>query len=296
MVAAGTMIQRHPSWVSSLLALAICLLAGVLATPAEAARPAAGASDARRLVSEAQLHRRPFRSVVLVAVGDRVVCTGFVVAPQKVVTAAHCLSRDASRGDFRFRRDLPGEVRLYRGFSQAAGGEVFGSCPVSSIWAHPRFIKGDPDDPSFGSRAHDYAVLTVPVECAYPNSAVIRMWQTDEADDELPAGTSIFLSGYPADGRFEGMNGLNLWRSQGEVRPPDGDPRLIDTTGFVAQGMSGGPVWSSFGLDSPCGRAQCVVGILTECAVNGRGQCRLGDSLRRAIRITPSVKAAIQRR
>jgi hypothetical protein len=38
------------------------------------------------------------------------------------------------------------------------------------------------------------------------------------------------------------------------------------------------------------------VGILTECAVNGRGQCRLGDSLRRAIRITPSVKAAIQRR
>jgi V8-like Glu-specific endopeptidase len=280
-----------------LAAVAAFLLTLLLCAPAEASVDrATGASDARRLVSETQLHRRPFRSLVLVAVGERVVCTGFVVAPQKVVTAAHCLARDASSGDFRFRRDLPGEVHLYRAFSEAAGGETFGSCVASSVWAHPRFIKAGPDDTAFGSRAHDYAVVTVPEDCAYPNSAVIRMWSTDEDGEQLPTGTSIYLSGYPADGRFEGMNGLNLWRSQGEVRPPDGDPRLIDTTGFVAQGMSGGPVWGSFGANSPCGRAQCVVGILTECAVNGRGQCRLGDSLRRAIRITPAVKDSIQRR
>jgi V8-like Glu-specific endopeptidase len=280
-----------------LAAVASFLLVILLGTSAEAAfDTAANGSGARRLVSETQLHRRPFRSVVLVAVGDRVVCTGFVVDPLKVVTAAHCLTRDASGGDFRFRRDLPGVVRLYRAFSEVAGGETFGSCGVASVWAHPRFVKGDPDDPDFGSRVYDYAVLTIPAECAYPQSAVMRMWPTDEGDGALPAGTGIFLSGYPADGRFEGMNGLNLWRSQGEVKPPNGDPRLIDTTGFVAQGMSGGPVWGSFGPESPCGRSQCVIGILTECAVNGRGQCRLGDSLRRAIRITPDVKDSIQRR
>jgi hypothetical protein len=39
-----------------------------------------------------------------------------------------------------------------------------------------------------------------------------------------------------------------------------------------------------------------VVGILTECAVNSRGQCKLGDSLRRAVRITPEVKESIDRR
>jgi hypothetical protein len=32
------------------------------------------------------------------------------------------------------------------------------------------------------------------------------------------------------------------------------------------------------------------VGILTECAVNGARQCRLGDSFRRGVRITTQVK------
>ena len=280
----------------ALLSVALLMLAG--GPPAVDARlsPTVGASDDRRLVAAPQLRKRPFRSVVLVAVGERVVCTGFVVSPRKVVTAAHCLARDAAGGDFRFRPGLPGAVRLYRAFSQVAGGSPFVSCEVSTAWAHPHFIKGDQLDSSYGSRAHDYAVLTVPSGCAYPQSAVIRMWPTSASDGQLPAGSGIFLGGYPADGRFAGMNGLNLWRSHGEVRPITDDPRLMDTTGFVAQGMSGGPIWSSFGASSPCGRSQCVVGILTECAVNGRGQCKLGDSLRRAIRITPAVKRSIRQR
>ncbi len=92
------------------------------------------------------------------------------------------------------------------------------------------------------------------------------------------------LSGYPADSRFTGMNGLNLWKTQGKLRAAGSDPRLLNTTGFVAQDMSGGPVWRSFGSSSPCGRAQCVIGILTECEVNGKAQCKTGDSIRRAVR------------
>jgi V8-like Glu-specific endopeptidase len=254
--------------------------------------PASGGSGVRALVSSSQIRERPFRSMIMVTVGERVVCTGFVAAPRKVVTAAHCLTRDASRGDFRLRGDLPGSIRLYRGFSDILGGTDLASCGVSEAWAHSRFVRGRPRDESFGSHAHDYAVLTTSPDCVYPRSAVMRMWPTSAFDGSIPTGSPVKLSGYPADARFDGMNGLNLWRSRGEVKSTD-DPRLIDTTGFVAQGMSGGPIWSAFGAESPCGRSQCVVGILTECAVNDRGQCKLGDSVRRAVRITPTVKATI---
>ena len=255
----------------------------------------AGDSGDRTLVGSTQLQDRPFRSLVLVTVGERVVCTGFVIAPTKVVTAGHCLARDASAGDFRFRRELPADVRLLRAYSQVAGGSPFASCEVSSVWAHPRFIRRNAADDAYGSRAHDYAVLTTSPDCVYPESAVMRLWPTESSDGQLPAGSTIKLGGYPADSRFADMNGLNLWRSQGQVRPPGGDPALLDTTGFVAQGMSGGPIWRTFGGDSPCGRGQCAVGILTECAVNDQGRCKLGDNLRLAVRITPDVAESLAR-
>jgi V8-like Glu-specific endopeptidase len=277
-------------------ALTAILLVATVAASGAVPVAFAGDSGDRTLVTAAQLADRPFRSLVLVTVGDRVVCTGFVIAPTKVVTAGHCVARDAAGGDFRFRGELPGGVRLDRAYSQIAGGSPFDSCRVSRVWAHPRFIKRDASDTAYGSRAHDYAVLTTSPDCVYPDSAVMRLWPTSSSDGQLPTGSAIKLGGYPADPRFADMNGLNLWRSQGKVQPPTGEPALLDTTGFVAQGMSGGPVWRTFDADSPCGRAQCVVAILTECAVNGQGRCKLGDNIRRAVRITPTVMESLARR
>jgi len=253
-----------------------------------------GASGDRVLVSAKRLAERPFRGVVLVSVANSTVCTGFVVAPRKVVTAAHCLTRDAARGDYRFRTQLPGKIRLFRGYSQAAGGSRFPSCGVSRAWAHPRFIKRDSSDRKFGSPAHDYAVLTTSAGCSYPRNSAMRLWGTTLLGGQLKIGNPVKLAGYPADPRFERMNGLNLWRTRGKVQSSGGDPKLLRTTGFVARGMSGGPVWRSFKNNSPCGRSECVVGVLTECAVNPRGLCKLGDSARRAVRITPAVKRAIR--
>jgi V8-like Glu-specific endopeptidase len=254
---------------------------------------AARASTQRWPVGTAQLRKRPFRGTVLVAVGGGTVCTGFVVARRKVVTAAHCLTRSPSTGDYRFRRGLPSGLRLYRGYSQVSGGSSFASCRVVRAWGHPRFIRSGARDGVYGDRDHDYAVLTVPASCRYPRDAVLPMWATSAGDGQLRTGRQTRLAGYPADPRFSGMNGLNLWRSQGRLLSSS-DPALLSVTGFVAQGMSGAPVWRSFGSGSPCGRSQCVIGLITECVVNARGLCKMGDSPRRAVRITPQVKATIR--
>lgn len=276
-----------PRAVAALLALVI--VASVSVTTA------LGATGDRSLVSASQLTQRPFRGIALVSVGDRVVCTGFIVGKRKVVTAAHCLTRDASKGNYRFRPAVPGNIRIFRAYSRIHGGSPHKVCGVSKAWAHPKFIKRDSSDSQFGSRAHDYAVLTTKPGCTYPSSVYMRMWATQAGDGQLRPGQRSKLAGYPADPRYAGMNGLNMWRAQGTLQPDGSDTRLINTTGFVAQGMSGGPLWRSFAKASPCDRSQCVMGIVTECEINSRGLCKTGDSIRRAVRITPTVKQAIKR-
>ena len=60
------------------------------------------------------------------------------------------------------------------------------------------------------------------------------------------------------------MSGLNLWRANGTLVPNGGNAAMLYFTGFVAQGMSGGPVWRTFAKNSPCGRRHCVIGMATE--------------------------------
>lgn len=250
----------------------------------------AAADEDRVLVSEDAIGTAPYQSVVLVAVGGRVACTGFVIGTRRVATAAHCITRDAEAGDYRLRPGLPENVLLYRGYSHAAGGVAFPTCRGWRAWAHPSFVKRGPNDAAFADRDYDYAVITTSPDCVYPKSAILRLWPTSYQDGQLAVDQAITMAGYPADERFADMNGLNMWRSRGQLQSSFGDPQRLNVTGFVGHGMSGSAIWRTFRGASPCGKRQCVVGVLTECAVNGARQCKLGDSFRRGVRITRQVK------
>ncbi|MFF9591972.1 S1 family peptidase [Streptomyces sp. NPDC014646] len=106
-------------------------------------------------------------------------CGGVVVAPRKVLTVAHCLSRAALGVDVGRVRDL--KVIVGRDSLRGTDGQEI---PVQAAWSNPRF------DPS--TNAGDLAVLIL--ADALPAKNVIPM--AESGDTAYQPGTSAMVYGW----------------------------------------------------------------------------------------------------
>ncbi|MER5500655.1 MULTISPECIES: trypsin-like serine protease [unclassified Streptomyces] len=106
-------------------------------------------------------------------------CGGVVVAPKKVLTAAHCLSREALGVEVGAVRDL--RVIAGRDDLRETGGQEI---PVRSTWTNPAF------DPV--TNAGDLAVLTL--ADALPEKSTIQM--AGAGDEAYAPGTGAVVYGW----------------------------------------------------------------------------------------------------
>ncbi len=178
--------------------------------------PGIGGADRRVPVDVATL---PWAALgrVQTELGGR--CTGVLIAPDRVLTAAHCLGS-------RLTGQLvqPGSVHFLQGFSR---GDYTGHARVAA------FSVGAGWDPAGrGPLGADWAVLRLATRLAGPT---LPLWQGD-----LPDGAAVMLGGYQQD-RAEVLLADTACAVLGRARDTAG-AALVAHGCTATRGASGAPL------------------------------------------------------
>jgi protease YdgD len=197
---------------------------------AQPAMPGVPAADPRRAVA---VEAAPWSSLVRIQSEAGGQCTGVLVAPDRVLTAAHCLLAGRTRAALR-----PDRVNVLAFYDR--GG--FRARTVAASWrTGPGF-----DGQAGGPRGADWAVLRLAAPLPAPALPVAA----------ASAGMAAMLGGWQTD-RAHALLADTDCRVEGALRDPGGP--LLRHSCAATRGSSGGPLLVR--LDGARGGGWAVAGV-----------------------------------